>query len=418
MASLSLSPGDYNRAVAKQARIYLRNRYFEKNPSLTTDGFSLLARPGRRFYQTVGDGPIRGIYEAPGAFNELFVASGDNLYSVDPTDDSVTDLGAISTGDATSHVTMAACASIGEETPANLFVCDGETLWAYTENGFAVGQLSAVAIHDNDVVEIAGTYYKFTSGSVDTGTPTGLVGAPWLVALGLTVNASIENLYQALSMTGTAGTTYSTAMTANPEAFGYNRSGSNLYIRAILPGYLGNYVTTTETGTDMNWGAATLAGGGDPSLIPVLIPEDAGCISIAHINSYIIVIPSQDSLSSGRFYWIQPGEIKIDVLDYATAERSPDPITQVVVFSDQVWLCGRQTTEPWIATGDVDAPFVRYSGILFDRGVWEGTAVQVKESLVLVDNDGAVFQIAGGLKRISRPDIEERIRKAITAAAA
>jgi hypothetical protein len=33
--------------------------------------------------------------------------------------------------------------------------------------------------------------------------------------------------------------------------------------------------------------------------------------------------------------------------------------------------------------------------------------------MILVDNGGAVFQIAGGLKRISRPDVEERIRKAI-----
>jgi hypothetical protein len=33
--------------------------------------------------------------------------------------------------------------------------------------------------------------------------------------------------------------------------------------------------------------------------------------------------------------------------------------------------------------------------------------------MIIVDNQGAVFQIAGGAKRISRPDIEERIREAI-----
>jgi hypothetical protein len=54
-------------------------------------------------------------------------------------------------------------------------------------------------------------------------------------------------------------------------------------------------------------------------------------------------------------------------------------------------------------------------GVTFDRGTWEGTAVQVKESMIVVDADGGVFQIAGGLKRISRPDIEERIRVAIAA---
>ena len=52
-------------------------------------------------------------------------------------------------------------------------------------------------------------------------------------------------------------------------------------------------------------------------------------------------------------------------------------------------------------------------GVVFDRGAWEGTAVQVKDSMIIVDNEGAVFQIAGGTKRISRPDIEQRIREAI-----
>ena len=33
--------------------------------------------------------------------------------------------------------------------------------------------------------------------------------------------------------------------------------------------------------------------------------------------------------------------------------------------------------------------------------------------MLIVDTEGAVFQISGGLKKISRPDIEERIRKSI-----
>ena len=52
-------------------------------------------------------------------------------------------------------------------------------------------------------------------------------------------------------------------------------------------------------------------------------------------------------------------------------------------------------------------------GIVFDRGAWEGTAIQVKDSMIIVDNGGAVFQISGGLEKISRPDIEQRIREAI-----
>ena len=64
-------------------------------------------------------------------------------------------------------------------------------------------------------------------------------------------------------------------------------------------------------------------------------------------------------------------------------------------------------------TGNIDAPVARVQGVLFDRGAIPGTAVQVKSSMVIVDNDGGVFQIQGGVRRISTPQIGERIRKAI-----
>jgi hypothetical protein len=167
----------------------------------------------------------------------------------------------------------------------------------------------------------------------------------------------------------------------------------------------------------MSWGGATLSGGGTPTLRQVYVPDDLGAISLDHINSYVIVVPVQDEDlgSNGRFYWIKPGEITIDPLDFATAERSPDNIHQVIVFSDMFWLCGQKTTEPWITTGNADAPMERYRGILFDRGSWEGTAVQVKDSLIVADEEGAVWQIRGGLQRITEghPDIEERIRRAL-----
>lgn len=150
-------------------------------------------------------------------------------------------------------------------------------------------------------------------------------------------------------------------------------------------------------------------------LTQVTMPDDVGAISVAHINQYVIVLPVQaeDLDTVGKFYWIEPGEITVDTLNWATAERAPDKLHQVIVFGDMFWLLGQKTTEPWVTTGDTSAPVQRFTGILFDRGSWEGTAVQVKDSLIVVDEDGGVFQIAGGQRRISRPDIEERIRRAI-----
>jgi hypothetical protein len=85
----------------------------------------------------------------------------------------------------------------------------------------------------------------------------------------------------------------------------------------------------------------------------------------------------------------------------------------VVVFGDQFWLPGSTTTEAWYITGNFDSPVARVQGVVFDRGAWEGTAIQVKDSMIIVDNDGGVWKIQGGAKRISRPDIEQRIRVAI-----
>jgi hypothetical protein len=90
----------------------------------------------------------------------------------------------------------------------------------------------------------------------------------------------------------------------------------------------------------------------------------------------------------------------------------------VIVFGDQFWLPGSNTTEVWYFTGNIDSPVLRLQGVTFDRGTIEGTAVQVKESMIITDSDGGVFQIAGGLERISNPAIEERIRKAIAYEAA
>ena len=143
------------------------------------------------------------------------------------------------------------------------------------------------------------------------------------------------------------------------------------------------------------------------------MPDDAGIIDVAFIASYVICIPAQGQGINGRFYWIEPGETVIDPLNYATAERAPDPLNGVIVFNDQFWLVGEKTTEVWYPTGDITAPMRRVQGMVFDRGAWQGTAVQVKDSMIITDAEGAVWQLGNGTKRISTPDIEERIRESI-----
>lgn len=414
MAEILLGRADYHRTVAKEARIQTRNRFFETNPVLNEKQTALISRPGLRRWLAVGAGPIRGIYSQPGSFNDaLFVVSGDAWYRVDK-DGTIT---LITVGIAASSASMAGTGTIGTGStavPEFMYLADGRNLWLYTEKGYAKGTISGSPAN-GDVVQIGTTYYQFTTGSVNAGTPAGTVGNPYLVLKGFNDAASWTNLSYAISAAAShAGVEYSTALTvANTLALVYAVAPTSLSVRAKATGIAGNGIATTETGASIAWTDATLTGGGSPSVTTVQTPDDVGVISVAYIASYVVVVPAQGAGINGRFFWINPGETTIDPLDFATAERSPDPIYQVVVFGDQFWLPGSKTTEVWYFTGVLASPVLRLQGVTFDRGTWEGTAIQIKESMIIVDNDGGVFKIAGGLKRISYPAIEEVIRKAI-----
>ena len=413
MTDIPLFPTDFERQVAKESSVRMVNRFAERNPTLSEDPVAVISRPALRKFTEVGTGPIREVYSSPGVFNgDLFAVSGDFLYRISSVDLTFTNLGQISTGGISSPY-MATTAPIGDTVPAYLFIAEGAVLWVYTDNGHAAGQLEATGVISNgDVVRIDTIYYQYTNASVDAGTPAGTVGNPWLVALGVSTITALTNLYNAIDTTGNPGTDYSTALDIHPTVQGTAYGPADLFVEAKLAGPLGDAIAITETGAGLAWNNATLTNGGGDQLRQVFVPDDAGAISVAHINSYIIVIPIQGDTTKGLFYWIEPGETTIDPLNFATAERNPDGLHQVVVFGDMFWLLGEDTTEPWVTTGNPVAPMQRFKGILFDRGSWEGTAIQVKDSLIVVDENGGVFQIKGGQKRISRPDIEERIRRA------
>lgn len=405
-------PKDYLRRVAGDEMI-LKNRYFETNPVLSEDGASLLARPGLKFLLNVGDGPIRGLYSEEGSFDgDLFVASYDTLYRVD-RNLNVTLLYQGLNNPEQGVVNMTSTSPIGD-VPEFLFVADGRNLLVYIADGYATGQITGTPANGDEVV-IDTTYYEFTSGSVDAGTPDGTSGNPWLVALGGSASEAWSNFSDALGATGTAGTTYSTSLFANEDVTVIGTSATTVSVQAATPGVVGNSVITTETGAGISWTqGGTLDGGGDPQVRVVEMPDDIGAFDAATINSYVIVLPAQVDEFRGRFYWIQPGETTVDPLDFATAERSPDGINGVEVLGDMFWLPGDGSTEAWYVSNDPINRMQRLQGVVFDRGTWEGTAIAIHESLMVCDSNGAVFRITGGTpERVSTPDIEEEIRNAI-----
>lgn len=417
MVTIPLGNSDWRRNLSQSPYIRLRNRFFEQNPANQVEGSALLARPALARWINAGSGPNRGgPYSQPGSFNDsLFVLSGRELYQIDVAGNpTLLGSGFFASDDFTTRASMAATAAIGS-TPERLFIADGKQLQVYQASTYARGELLATgAVANTDVVRIDGSYYRFTNGSVNAGTPAGTSGNPWLVALGADTRTSFSNLLKAVNASGVAGTIYSTALTANASAVATGSTATELFVRASVLGTAGNSIVTTETGANIAWGAATLTGAVNSGLSIVDVPDGLAAISVAFIAGYVIVVPAPSEGFKGRFYWIEPGAVTINALNFATAERSPDPIVSVRAVGDQFALFGTTATEMWYPTGDLLAPFARSQGRVFERGVWEGSDVQIKDTLVLMDTDGVIYRIdGGGPQRISDNSVEERTRAAI-----
>lgn len=121
-------------------------------------------------------------------------------------------------------------------------------------------------ISDGNVVRIDNTYYRFSSGSLDSGAPAGTSANPWRVLIGVDNAATMLNLFNAIGATGVAGTDYSTALTAHTTVDANGVTATQVSVEAKLQA--ASAIVTTETGANLAWIAGTLTGGPtDPSYI-------------------------------------------------------------------------------------------------------------------------------------------------------
>jgi hypothetical protein len=417
MVSIPLGYSSFVRAVAEEAPIPLENRYFEQTPANQNEQAALISRPGFRKWLTISGSPIDNIFYQPGSFSDsMFVASGGSLYRVF-LDETVTTLGSslfnTSFGTAgRTTVKMTATAQIGT-TPAYLFAADGKYLWLYADAAPSRGSFVIGANPSNgNSVRIDNTYYIFTTGSVDAGTPDGTSGNPWLVKIGATATATLTNFRNAVNDSGVGGVDYSTATVAHSSVIAFNNSSTTMRIYSKAFTSAGDSIVLDQVGT-LTRSAPTLTGGGTPGVSQVYVPDDLGVIDVTFVAGYIIVIVGEGYGANGRFYWLDPGTVVIDSLNFATAERTADPLYGVKTIDDQFWLFGNNTTEIWYPTGDFATPFQRLAGKVFNGGIWPGSDVKVRDYVMVIDPTGVVYAIGGGSKRVSDFAVEEQIRRSI-----
>lgn len=431
MTAVPLGKGAYERLYAGAPLIELLNRWLEANPANLREGTSVLARPGTTI---IGDpleqgsfsgyGAMRGCYALSGLFNDsLFVVCGTNLYKfVDNGDGTVTSTLITGSIEGTGYPEVAWQAGAGYQ---RLWITGGTLLQYYQGTSSANGTLTLnnPVTPGTDVFEVGGVYYGF--GTTFSGSDNGTSGNPFIInptsiEFGLD---PIDQIVLAITGTGSPGVDYSATLTGpNTEVTAANNSGVNpgtsLLISALTPGAGGNMITFTVTGgTALTAsGTGTLANGGLQALQGCTMPGGVTPLSLTQVSSYVLVSQGNSQI----FFWVNPGEVTIDPLNFASKESSPDPIISMRAVGDQVMIMGSKSTENWYATGNLAAPFAPIEGRVYARGVMAGTPVVVDDGIVLVGDDGRVYSIgyqpgdstdtAWGVNRISNNGIEERVR--------
>ena len=401
---IDLSFSDFDRVYADLPPAPLANRFFEENPFQGRKR-AAIARPGTNTLGNYGTGPIRKIFSQPGIFQgALFFVSGDTLYRRDVDGTTYAVNGTIF-GD--GEVSMCVVKGLDYE---RLFIADGSRLQFYSGGTNATAVLTnsgGTDAAEGDQVEINGIYYEFNAVVVDG---LGTSSSPFSVLLGGTWDATWANLSAAINFTGTSGTTYSSTLGGQRLDIEASYSSPNLTLTAIDDTEAGNAYTVTDPvdgGGNITVPATELfTGGGVHGISGVEVPDGLGPTHVASLNSYVVVGIGR----TDRFYWIEPAEVTIDPLDFATAEAAPDTIVSIQAMQDTLWFIGQTTTEVWYATGQADLPFNPVNGRVYDRGALEGTVVNIKGTLYLVDQDYIVYAISGGPQRISNHGIEEQIR--------
>lgn len=427
MTSVPFGQGAYKRLYTGAPEVKLLNRWLEANPANIREGSSIIGRPGTTPTLTFDPGdtwagqlsPERGNYALSGLFNDsLFVVCGENLYRIN-TDLSVIAISGVVNG--TGHPEVAWQKGAGYE---RLWIADGLLLQFYSGTTAASGILTLTdTVTDNvDTFEVGGVYY--TWGTSFSGSDNGSSANPFVVNPTTTgsVLDALGQLQLAVMDSGTPGIDYSSTI-SGPNVLVSAVSnggvpGTTLTFTALATGTGGNSITTTVTGgTALSFGASTLQNGGIDALEGCDVPGGLTANSLTQVSGYVLVSIS----NAQQFYWVNPGEITIDALNFASKESSPDNIQVMRAVGDQVLIMGEKSTENWYATGNSLTPFAPIEGRVYARGATAGTPVVVDDGVFLVGDDGRVYSIgfqAGdntdvgwGVLRVSNNGIEERVRR-------
>jgi hypothetical protein len=143
------------------------------------------------------------------------------------------------------------------------------------------------------------------------------------------------------------------------------------------------------------------------------IPDNLVPTSVTSLDNYFIISVENET----KLFYILPGETVIDPLSFFSAERNPDDVKAIKAVGDELWALGTDTTELFTDSGDVNAPFIRLAGRVYDIGCADPKSVvrATKNSLpclIWVSSSKEVILAQGVPTKISNVSVEELLKAA------
>lgn len=153
MPAVALGTSYSVRNVAKTAPVLLSNMVLEQDDTNLVDGKMRIGRPALRFWQAVGQGPIRAVFQRKGVLSgDFIVHSGTEVWRVPSA------VAAYKIGDISANPAQIA----GGET--GIVLCDGSAAYSYDGTNYA-----QVSMPDNvpvqSVAYLSGYFFLAQTGS-------------------------------------------------------------------------------------------------------------------------------------------------------------------------------------------------------------------------------------------------------------
>ncbi len=102
-------------------------------------------------------------------------------------------------------------------------------------------------------------------------------------------------------------------------------------------------------------------------------------------------------IPDGRIFWSDIDDVtSIDALSFATAEGAPDGLVRVFTHRLDIWIFGKETTEIWRSTANVDSPFQRVSGGFIPLGCLAPFSIAtLADQMFWIGDDSIVYTTNG-----------------------